>query len=147
MSPHLPRNPQRQGRGCPVQPRWGHAGGRACTPASVWAPGAPSPHLSLQDAWSDQKGQLHLDPQQDYQLLRAQRTPAGLTLLFRRPFSTCDPRDYLIEVGGGRPRGRTRGWGTASGASRYREEAEKGHQGQLGEGHKAVWEPGSALGL
>nr|KAF6483919.1 dopamine beta-hydroxylase [Rousettus aegyptiacus] len=51
------------------------------------------------DAWSDQKGQLHLDPQQDYQLLRAQRTPAGLTLLFRRPFSTCDPRDYLIEDG------------------------------------------------
>ncbi|XP_011382356.1 dopamine beta-hydroxylase [Pteropus vampyrus] len=49
------------------------------------------------DAWSDQRGQLHLDPQQDYQLLRAQRTPAGLSLLFKRPFSTCDPRDYLIE--------------------------------------------------
>lgn len=59
------------------------------------------PALSLQDAWSDQKGQIHLDAQQDYQLLEAQRTPQGLTLLFRRPFSTCDPRDYLIEVGGG----------------------------------------------
>ncbi|XP_036276335.2 dopamine beta-hydroxylase isoform X2 [Pipistrellus kuhlii] len=51
------------------------------------------------DAWSDQKGQIHLDAQQDYQLLGAQRTPQGLSLLFRRPFSTCDPRDYLIEDG------------------------------------------------
>ncbi|XP_054440117.1 dopamine beta-hydroxylase [Pteronotus mesoamericanus] len=51
------------------------------------------------DAWSDQKGQIHLDAQQDYELLQAQRTPEGLTLLFRRPFSTCDPRDYLIEDG------------------------------------------------
>lgn len=57
--------------------------------------------LSLQDAWSDQKGQVHLDSQQDYQLLRAQRTPEGLCLLFKRPFGTCDPNDYLIEVGGG----------------------------------------------
>ncbi|XP_024418171.2 dopamine beta-hydroxylase [Desmodus rotundus] len=51
------------------------------------------------DAWSDQKGQIHLDAQQDYQLLQAQRTPEGLSLLFRRPFSTCDPQDYLIEDG------------------------------------------------
>ncbi|KAM5331021.1 dopamine beta-hydroxylase [Glossophaga mutica] len=49
------------------------------------------------DAWSDQKGQIHLDAQQDYQLLQAQRTPGGLSLLFKRPFSTCDPQDYLIE--------------------------------------------------
>lgn len=62
---------------------------------------APSLTLSLQDAWSDQKGQVHLDSQQDYQLLRAQRTPEGLYLLFKRPFGTCDPNDYLIEVGGG----------------------------------------------
>lgn len=55
--------------------------------------------LSLQDAWSDQKGQLHLDAQQDYQLLQVQRTPDGLSLLFKRPFVTCDPKDYLIEVG------------------------------------------------
>uniref|UniRef100_A0A4W2F7M9 Dopamine beta-hydroxylase n=1 Tax=Bos indicus x Bos taurus TaxID=30522 RepID=A0A4W2F7M9_BOBOX len=51
------------------------------------------------DAWSDQKGQVHLDSQQDYQLLRAQRTPEGLYLLFKRPFGTCDPNDYLIEDG------------------------------------------------
>ncbi|KAI4547597.1 hypothetical protein MG293_004152 [Ovis ammon polii] len=51
------------------------------------------------DAWSDQKGQVHLDSQQDYQLLRAQRTPEGLCLLFKRPFGTCDPNDYLIEDG------------------------------------------------
>ncbi|KAM7092085.1 dopamine beta-hydroxylase [Molossus nigricans] len=51
------------------------------------------------DAWSDQKGQIHLDAQQDYQLLQAQRTPQGLSLLFKRPFSTCDPQDYLIEDG------------------------------------------------
>lgn len=64
------------------------------------APCAPSPPLPLQDAWSDQKGQIHLDAQQDYQLLRAQRTREGLSLLFKRPFGTCDPKDYLIEVGG-----------------------------------------------
>ncbi|XP_073908721.1 dopamine beta-hydroxylase isoform X2 [Castor canadensis] len=51
------------------------------------------------DAWSDQKGQLHLDAQQDYQLLRAQGTSDGLSLLFKRPFATCDPQDYLIEDG------------------------------------------------
>nr|XP_054093791.1 dopamine beta-hydroxylase isoform X2 [Callithrix jacchus] len=51
------------------------------------------------DAWSDQNGQIHLDPQQDYQLLQVQRTPEGLVLLFKRPFGTCDPKDYLIEDG------------------------------------------------
>uniref|UniRef100_A0A2K5WW80 Dopamine beta-hydroxylase n=1 Tax=Macaca fascicularis TaxID=9541 RepID=A0A2K5WW80_MACFA len=51
------------------------------------------------DAWSDQKGQIHLDPQQDYQLLQVERTPEGLALLFKRPFGTCDPKDYLIEDG------------------------------------------------
>lgn len=55
--------------------------------------------LSLQDAWSDQKGQIHRDAHQDYQLLQAQRTPNGLFLLFKRPFVTCDPKDYVIEVG------------------------------------------------
>ena len=57
--------------------------------------------MSLQDAWSDQRGQIHLDSRQDYQLLRARRTPEGLSLIFKRPFDTCDPKDYLIEVGGG----------------------------------------------
>ncbi|EGW07837.1 Dopamine beta-hydroxylase [Cricetulus griseus] len=49
------------------------------------------------DAWSDQKGQIHLDAQQDCQLLQVQRTSDGLSLLFKRPFVTCDPNDYLIE--------------------------------------------------
>ncbi|XP_045702029.1 dopamine beta-hydroxylase [Phyllostomus hastatus] len=60
----------------------------------LWTDGATT---YFGDAWSDQQGQVHLDAQQDYQLLQAQRTPEGLSLLFRRPFSTCDPRDYLIE--------------------------------------------------
>ncbi|XP_006900619.1 PREDICTED: dopamine beta-hydroxylase [Elephantulus edwardii] len=51
------------------------------------------------DAWSDQKGQIHLDSQQDYQLLQAQKTSEGLYLLFKRAFSTCDPQDYFIEDG------------------------------------------------
>ncbi|XP_052524243.1 dopamine beta-hydroxylase [Tympanuchus pallidicinctus] len=51
------------------------------------------------DAWSDAHGQLHMDSQQDYQLLRAQKASEGLYLLFRRAFSTCDPKDYLIEDG------------------------------------------------
>ncbi|XP_036608374.1 dopamine beta-hydroxylase [Trichosurus vulpecula] len=51
------------------------------------------------DAWSDAKGQIHLDSQQDYQLFKAQKTSRGLFLLLKRPFSTCDPRDYLIEDG------------------------------------------------
>ncbi|XP_069922771.1 dopamine beta-hydroxylase [Oryctolagus cuniculus] len=51
------------------------------------------------DAWSDGQGRVHLDSRQDYQLLRAQSTPDGLALLFKRPFSTCDPKDYLIEDG------------------------------------------------
>ncbi|XP_004593508.2 dopamine beta-hydroxylase [Ochotona princeps] len=56
-------------------------------------------HAYFADAWTDAKGQVHLDAQQDYQLLWAHRTPDGLALLFRRPFSTCDPKDYLIEDG------------------------------------------------
>ncbi|XP_007475311.2 dopamine beta-hydroxylase [Monodelphis domestica] len=51
------------------------------------------------DAWSDAKGKIHLDSHQDYQLLQAQNTSAGLSLLLKRPFSTCDPRDYRIEDG------------------------------------------------
>lgn len=55
--------------------------------------------LSLhQDAWSDGKGHVSLDTQQDYELLEAKQKPDGYHLLFRRPFSTCDPRDYLIQV-------------------------------------------------
>ena len=54
----------------------------------------------FQDAWSDNQGRVTLDTQQDYQLLGARQTPEGFSLLFRRPFNTCDPRDYLIEVRG-----------------------------------------------
>ncbi|NXU50434.1 DOPO hydroxylase, partial [Turnix velox] len=53
----------------------------------------------LQDAWSDAQGKLHMDSQQDYQLLGARRAPEGFYLLIRRAFSTCDPKDYLIEDG------------------------------------------------
>uniref|UniRef100_A0A3Q3XAS5 Dopamine beta-hydroxylase n=1 Tax=Mola mola TaxID=94237 RepID=A0A3Q3XAS5_MOLML len=51
------------------------------------------------DAWSDSKGHVSLDTQQDYELIEAKQKPDGYYLLFKRPFSTCDPRDYLIEEG------------------------------------------------
>uniref|UniRef100_H3D6P9 Dopamine beta-hydroxylase n=1 Tax=Tetraodon nigroviridis TaxID=99883 RepID=H3D6P9_TETNG len=51
------------------------------------------------DAWSDSEGHVSLDSQQDYELLEAQQKPDGYHLLFRRAFSTCDPRDYLIQEG------------------------------------------------
>uniref|UniRef100_A0A3B4CH29 Dopamine beta-hydroxylase n=1 Tax=Pygocentrus nattereri TaxID=42514 RepID=A0A3B4CH29_PYGNA len=51
------------------------------------------------DAWSDAEGRVTLDSQQDYQLLEAQNSPKGFTLLFRRPFNTCDSHDYTIEEG------------------------------------------------
>lgn len=56
--------------------------------------------LLLQDAWSDSEGHVSLDSQQDYELIGTQQKPDGYYLLFKRPFSTCDPRDYLIEVRG-----------------------------------------------
>ncbi|KAM4663020.1 dopamine beta-hydroxylase [Discoglossus pictus] len=64
--------------------------------AVLWSNGYSS---FFGDAWSDQHGGLHMDSQQDYQLLAARRAPEGLYLLLKRPFSTCDPRDYLIEDG------------------------------------------------
>ncbi|XP_062869784.1 dopamine beta-hydroxylase [Trichomycterus rosablanca] len=51
------------------------------------------------DAWSDDEGRVTLDSQQDYELLEAQNTPEGFLLLFKRPFSTCDTHDYVIEEG------------------------------------------------
>jgi len=54
--------------------------------------------LLLQDAWSDDEGHVSLDSQQDYELMDAKHKTDGFYLLFKRPFSTCDPRDYLIEV-------------------------------------------------
>lgn len=54
--------------------------------------------VPYQDAWSDGEGHVSLDSQQDYQLIEAKQKPDGYHLLFKRRFSTCDPRDYLIEV-------------------------------------------------
>lgn len=54
--------------------------------------------LLLQDAWSDSEGHVSLDSQQDYELIEAKQKPDGFYLFFKRPFSTCDPKDYLIEV-------------------------------------------------
>ncbi|XP_054612161.1 dopamine beta-hydroxylase [Dunckerocampus dactyliophorus] len=51
------------------------------------------------DAWSDSEGHVTLDSQQDYELMEAKWTSEGFYLLFKRAFSTCDPRDYLIEEG------------------------------------------------
>ncbi|XP_056146432.1 dopamine beta-hydroxylase [Lampris incognitus] len=52
-----------------------------------------------EDAWSDSEGRVSLDEKQHYQLIEARRTPTGMYVLFKRPFSTCDPRDYVIEEG------------------------------------------------
>uniref|UniRef100_A0A672L9X7 Dopamine beta-hydroxylase n=1 Tax=Sinocyclocheilus grahami TaxID=75366 RepID=A0A672L9X7_SINGR len=51
------------------------------------------------DAWSDNEGRVMLDAQQDYQLLETHQSTEGFFLLFKRPFSTCDPHDYIIEEG------------------------------------------------
>ncbi|KAM4532198.1 dopamine beta-hydroxylase [Fundulus diaphanus] len=51
------------------------------------------------DAWSDSEGRVSLDSQQDYELIEAKQKADGFYLLFKRPFSTCDPRDYVIEEG------------------------------------------------
>ncbi|KAH0615471.1 hypothetical protein JD844_004760 [Phrynosoma platyrhinos] len=56
-------------------------------------------NADLADVWSDRYGQLHMDNQQNYKLLQAQKSTEGLYLLFKRPFDTCDPKDYLIEDG------------------------------------------------
>ena len=95
------------------------------------APCVQGRSLSLQDAWSDQRGQIHLDSRQDYQLLRARRTPEGLSLIFKRPFDTCDPKDYLIEVGGGPTCSGDRGAFPHPGAA-CREKAREGSPRRLG---------------
>ncbi|RVE65659.1 hypothetical protein OJAV_G00118940 [Oryzias javanicus] len=51
------------------------------------------------DAWSDSEGHVSLDSHQDYELIEAKEKADGFYLLFKRPFSTCDPQDYLIEEG------------------------------------------------
>ncbi|KAM7393033.1 hypothetical protein PAMA_007922 [Pampus argenteus] len=62
----------------------------------LWDSGSKS---FFKDAWSDSEGHVSLDSQQDYDLIKATQKPDGFYLLFKRPFSTCDPRDYLIEEG------------------------------------------------
>ncbi|KAM9338516.1 dopamine beta-hydroxylase [Symphorus nematophorus] len=62
----------------------------------LWSSGSKS---YFGDAWSDSDGHVSLDSQQDYELIEAKQKPDGFYLLFKRPFSTCDPRDYLIEEG------------------------------------------------
>uniref|UniRef100_A0A8C3A2Y6 Dopamine beta-hydroxylase n=1 Tax=Cyclopterus lumpus TaxID=8103 RepID=A0A8C3A2Y6_CYCLU len=62
----------------------------------LWDSGANS---YFGDAWSDNEGHVSLDSQQDYELMEAKHKTDGFYLLFKRPFSTCDPRDYLIEEG------------------------------------------------
>ncbi|XP_066466871.1 dopamine beta-hydroxylase [Tiliqua scincoides] len=64
--------------------------------AVLWSDGLQS---YFADAWSDQEGQLHMDSQQDYKLIGAQKATEGLYLLFKRSFGTCDPKDYFIEDG------------------------------------------------
>ncbi|KAM9324234.1 dopamine beta-hydroxylase [Gastrophryne carolinensis] len=64
--------------------------------AVLWSDGLSS---FFGDAWSDGEGRLHMDSHQDYQLLSARHAPEGLYLIFKRPFMTCDPKDYLIEDG------------------------------------------------
>ncbi|XP_070811803.1 dopamine beta-hydroxylase [Pituophis catenifer annectens] len=64
--------------------------------AVLWSDGV---QFYFADAWSDQDTQLHMDAQQNYHLLGARRIGGGLSLLFKRPFATCDPKDYLIEDG------------------------------------------------
>lgn len=51
------------------------------------------------DAASDSEGHVSLDSQQDYDLIQAEQKLDGFHLLFKRPFATCDPRDYVIEEG------------------------------------------------
>ncbi|XP_031711934.1 dopamine beta-hydroxylase isoform X2 [Anarrhichthys ocellatus] len=62
----------------------------------LWDSGANS---YFGDAWSDNEGHVSLDSQQDYELMEATYKTDGFYMLFKRPFSTCDPRDYLIEEG------------------------------------------------
>ncbi|XP_066569223.1 dopamine beta-hydroxylase [Amia ocellicauda] len=64
--------------------------------AILWSDGYKS---YFGDAWSDAHGHVRLDSQQDYQLVETHRAPEGFYILFKRPFSTCDSKDYVIEEG------------------------------------------------
>ncbi|XP_072345050.1 dopamine beta-hydroxylase isoform X2 [Scyliorhinus torazame] len=62
--------------------------------AILWSDGQNS---YFGDAWTDREARIHLDEQQDYQLIDAQRSAQGLYLTFKRQFNTCDKSDYVIE--------------------------------------------------
>ncbi|XP_048415023.1 dopamine beta-hydroxylase isoform X1 [Stegostoma tigrinum] len=64
--------------------------------AVLWSDGQNS---YFGDAWTDEEARIHLDTQQDYQLVDAHQSAQGLYLTFKRPFNTCDQRDYIIEGG------------------------------------------------
>ncbi|GCC18955.1 hypothetical protein chiPu_0020934 [Chiloscyllium punctatum] len=64
--------------------------------AILWSDGRNS---YFGDAWTDDEARVHLDTQQDYQLIDAHQSAQGLYLTFKRPFNTCDQRDYIIERG------------------------------------------------
>ena len=55
--------------------------------------------LSVQDAHTNDKGELSVDRQQDYVLDLVRVTSAGSLLVeFHRLYDTCDDDDYLIDV-------------------------------------------------
>ncbi|XP_067826122.1 dopamine beta-hydroxylase-like isoform X2 [Heptranchias perlo] len=62
--------------------------------AILWSDGRNS---YFGDAWTDQQAHVHLDTQQDYQLIEAHQVQQGLYLTFKRHFDTCDKSDYVIE--------------------------------------------------
>ncbi|XP_078082262.1 dopamine beta-hydroxylase [Mustelus asterias] len=64
--------------------------------AALWSDGQNS---YFGDAWTDQQARIHLDMQQDFQLINAQQSAQGLYLIFKRQFNTCDKSDYIIESG------------------------------------------------
>ncbi|XP_055516298.1 LOW QUALITY PROTEIN: dopamine beta-hydroxylase [Leucoraja erinacea] len=64
--------------------------------AILWSDGHNS---YFGDAWTDQQAQIHLDTQQDYQLIDAHQSKQGFYLTFKRLFNTCDKRDYVIDSG------------------------------------------------
>ncbi|KAG8447491.1 hypothetical protein GDO86_014840 [Hymenochirus boettgeri] len=51
------------------------------------------------DAWSDQQGRLHLDSQQDYELLKARQSPEDSTFSLKDHLSRVIQEDYTIEDG------------------------------------------------
>lgn len=52
----------------------------------------------LKDAWSDSKGFINLDNQNDCQLLELKQSGKMVRFLFQRDFVTCDRHDKPLEV-------------------------------------------------